>query len=117
MPNRKPKPLQVYVVDTRHNYTAEPSFIVATTLDEAAVHAHAHFEAYEFEVRDGKPFDPGNADDADGGFTCFDNVKMHGDLVLEFMHSGGDGPCCTVKRAPLMNAPHVLERIPPHKEA
>lgn len=91
--------MTVYVVDMRHEFTAEPKYAVAKSLEEAAVQAQDFFEAYEFEIRDGKPFDSGNDDGAEGGFACFDNVKMRDGKMLEFMHCGGQGPVCRVTEA------------------
>ena len=60
--------------------------------------AHAFAEENDIEVREGKPFDPGNDDGETGGFTCFDNVVMHKGKIAEFMHGGGEGPCCTITK-------------------
>lgn len=89
----------LYVVDMRHDYTAESRFAVAKDLDQAAEKAHEFFESYDFEIKDGKPFDPGHDDGAEGGFICFDGVKMRKGKVLEFQHANGSGPVCRVSKA------------------
>jgi len=91
---------QIYwVVDQRHDHSSDPTYSVRETYDEAVDVAHKYFLSYDFELRDGKPFDSGNDYGDQGGFDVFDNVKMHKGKVAEFMHFGGDGPCCTTQKA------------------
>jgi hypothetical protein len=84
---------KAYVVDMRHDSTGDPDFAVFTDYDEAVERAHEFFESYDFVVKNGEPFDPGNDRDV------FDNVKMHNGKVAGFMHCGGDGPVCEIKRS------------------
>lgn len=87
----------IYVVDMRHDSGADPKFAVRKTYFGAVQVAHKFALDHGFEIRDGKPFDPGN--DTEGtteGFDCFDNVKMHDGQIAGFMHCGGEGPCCKI---------------------
>lgn len=85
-----------FVVDMRHDATGDPDLAVFSNYDEAVDRAHEFFESYDFEVRDGKPFDPGHGEDQT---DVFDNVKMHNGKVAEFMHCGGDGPVCWIRKS------------------
>ncbi len=84
-----------YVVDMRHDSTGEAEYKVCKTLDEAADRVEDFMKSYDFEIKNGKPFDPGNVVIGmdDRGYEVFDNVEYHNGRVIAFMHCGGDGPC------------------------
>lgn len=65
---------------------------------KVVVEAHKFFEQYGFEVRDGKPYDPGQGDDEEC-FGIFQSVTMEGDLVAEFTHHE-EGPVCQIHEVP-----------------
>ena len=77
----------LFVIEMKHDSSADPTYAIRSTKDAAAERAHKFFLDQDFELRDGLPFD------ADGGFSCFDNVEIYKGKVIEFMHCGGDGPC------------------------
>jgi hypothetical protein len=95
----------MFVVIMKHNSSASGNVAVKPTIEEALEVSHRFFLSYDFQVINGKPWDGGNsrvrenpAPD-DEGFDAFDNVQMLGDKVLTFMHCGGDGPVCEIKKA------------------
>lgn len=88
-----------WVVDTKHEGSGESRFFVRDSYASAVDEAHKFFLSYCFEVRDGKPFDPGNDDGKNGGYDCFDSVKMYKGKVAEFVHYNGDGPTCIIAKA------------------
>lgn len=86
----------MYIVEKKHNYSAEANFNVAETLEEAAEYGRQFAEKYEFEIDDDSKLV-----DLDGNHDRFDNVLYHdtrdGEVgILSFMHAGGDGPCLRV---------------------
>jgi len=90
-----------FLVLAQHSSTHEMDVEVFHDMEEAAKDAHAFFKSYRFEVRDGKPYDPGNDPE---GFACFDDVETYvlsdGSLcITQFTHCGGDGPVLEVRTA------------------
>ncbi len=73
---------------------------VFETSEEAESAIHDFFLSYDFELREGKPFDPNNCDDNRGfGFEVFSNFEVKNDKVVKFMHCGGDGPVAFVRQS------------------
>lgn len=87
-----------WTVVCHNSYGSDPTYHVVHSKEEAVVFSHRFFLSYGFELRDGKPFDVDNDDGLDGGFKVFENVKMFKGKVLEFVHFGGDGPICEVRK-------------------
>jgi len=81
-----------FIAITRHNSDADSSYSVKKTYQEAVDEVHDHFLSYDFEMKDGKPFDSGNDDGEDGGFRCFSGVVIFEGKVAEFTHCDGEGP-------------------------
>lgn len=86
----------MYVVEKKHDATAEATFEVAETLEEAAAYGLAFAHRYNFQVTD-----EGVLVDGDGDSALFENIWMHetedGSMgVLGFIHCYGDGPCLRV---------------------
>ena len=82
------------VVEMKHNFSAEASFKVVETFDQAADAIEEFAKSYDFEFRNGEPFDEGL-----DGFESFCNITYHKGRVTGFMHADGDGPCCRSIRA------------------
>lgn len=96
---KKPKSDTRYVVRTGHDQGAledHPDVEIFDNYEDAVDMAHKFFLGYDFEIRDGKPFDAGNDDGKQGGFECFEGVVMYAGKVAEFSHCGGDGPVCCI---------------------
>jgi hypothetical protein len=78
-----------YIAVTSHSSTHDKHVAYRPTYDECLDIVHNFFLSYDFEIKDGKPFDGGHGDE---GFDCFDSVEIHNGKVAGFMHCGGDGP-------------------------
>ena len=89
----------MYVVTMKHNFSADGRVAARPTMDEAVEVSHKFFLSYDFEIKDGKPFDEGNDDGKSGGFDCFSDVKMRDGKVAGFMHCDGDGPICQIQES------------------
>lgn len=89
----------MYIVTMKHNAMADGNVAARATYGEAVDVAHQYFLSYDFELRDGRPFDGGNDDGVTGGFDCFQDVLMHDGKVAGFMHCGGDGPFCNIRKS------------------
>jgi hypothetical protein len=84
-----------FIVVTKYEGTSEPSMSFRTDYDEAVDLVHEYFLGYDFEVKDGKAYDPGHESGRPGDtepFDCFDNVEFHNGKVIQFWHCNGDGP-------------------------
>lgn len=90
----------VYILMTGHDSGYKQPRLVSSDKTKLHVAAHKFFKSYGFEIKDGKPYDSGNEEGGTSGFDCFEDVKMEGDLVVGFVHCGGDGPVCSIISAP-----------------
>ena len=88
-----------YYTVCKHNSGAEPHLDSFDHLDDAVDVIHKWFLRYEFEMRDGKPYDAGNStiENDSEGFRCFSNVEIHNGKVSCFTHCHGDGPVAYIK--------------------
>jgi hypothetical protein len=77
------------VVEMKHESGAEAEFEVVETFEQAADVIKKFAESYDFEFRNGEPYDAGS-----DGFDSFCNITYYKGLVTGFMHADGDGPCC-----------------------
>lgn len=90
----------VYILMTGHDSGYKRPKLVSSDKTKLHAAAHAFFRSYGFEIKDGKPYDSGNEDGATGGFDVFDDIEMDGELVVKFVHCGGDGPVCEITETP-----------------
>lgn len=81
----------MYIAIVKHNSTGNPSVKSKKTYDAAVDVVHKHFLSYDFELKDGKPYDPGHAP-GQHAFDCFSDVIIHEGKVAQFTHCDGDGP-------------------------
>ena len=81
-----------FIAITKHNSGSDGSFSARGSYPECVDIVHAFFLSYDFELKDGKPFDEGNDDEKEGGFDVFSNVTLYDGKVAGFTHAGGDGP-------------------------
>jgi len=90
-----------YILDVRYNSSSDPTLYYRKTKKELLDIANKYFKDYDFELRGGKPYDPGHAafEDDPEGYKCFANVTIMDGKVLEFMHAGGDGPMASIWKA------------------
>jgi len=90
----------VYIIDTRHNSLSDigPEMEVTDSYDTAVEIVNHFFLSYGFQLKNGKPYDPGNEDGGSGGFDCFDSVKIHNGKVAEFIHYEGEGPYAVIRK-------------------
>ena len=88
-----------YITSCQHEYGADANLDSFSNLEDAVNEIHDYFISYGFEVRDGKPYDSGNAyfDGDEEGFSCFNNVEMHNGKVSQFTHCDGDGPVAYIQ--------------------
>lgn len=107
---KKDKSTEGYLVETGHDSGyARAKFV--KTYDKAVNKVHKFFLDYDFEIRDGKPFDPGNDDGGTGGFDIFGEggegvqypdweiIEHDGELkVIKFTHCDGDGPVGSLRK-------------------
>jgi hypothetical protein len=98
-----------YIVSLGHDSSYEKGTFVKR-YDQAVNKVHEFFLSYDFEIRDGKPFDPGNDDGGKGGFEIFGDgpedheypdwkvIEHDGELkVIKFIHCDGDGPVGSIR--------------------
>jgi len=88
-----------FVAVMKHDHSADGTIASRPTYREAVMAVHKFFLSYGFKMKDGKPYDDGNEDGADGGFTCFDDVKLHDGKVAQFTHCGGEGPVAFIRKS------------------
>jgi hypothetical protein len=88
-----------FIAITKHNSGADGSLATRKSYGECVDIVHAFFLSYDFELKDGKPFDEGNDDGKEGGFEVFTNVTLYDGKVAEFTHAGGDGPVGEIRRS------------------
>ena len=82
-----------FIAVMKHTGTSDGSMYFRKTYEEAVDEVHDHFLSYDFEVRDGKAYDPGHeGDDPNEPFNCFNNVEFYNGKVSQFWHCHGDGP-------------------------
>jgi hypothetical protein len=85
-----------FIAVMKHESSSDPYLAFRPTYEEAVDEVHEHFLSYDFEIRDGKAYDPGHEDDRPGKesepFDCFDQVKYHNGKVSQYWHCNGDGP-------------------------
>lgn len=83
-----------YLAYARHNRDSDNPPSLFQHYINAVDCVNDHFINYDLEIRDGKPYDPGNAgfDNDPKGFKCITNVKMIDGKVAKFTHCNGDGP-------------------------
>lgn len=83
-----------FISITKHNAYGGQDIEVRKTYEKAVDDVHECFLSYDFEVRDGKPYDPGHEDkkDLNAAFECFSEVIMHNGKVAQFTHCDGEGP-------------------------
>jgi len=95
---KKKKSVTGFIVETGHDSGYESGEFVSSE-DEAINMVHEFFLDYDFEIREGKPYDAGN--DAgtarDDGFSCFGDywtiITHEGQQkVTNFTHCDGEGP-------------------------
>lgn len=90
-----------FIVELGHDSSSETGKFVKT-YDEAVDLVHEFFLDYGFEIKDGKPFDPGHSEE---GFEVFGDgpgehqypdwkiIEHNGEMkVIKFIHCDGDGP-------------------------
>jgi hypothetical protein len=88
-----------FIADCRHESSSDAHPVFFPTYEEAVDEVHEHFLSYDFEIRDGLPYDPGHEGDSrnpNSAFDCFDDVEMYNGKVASFTHCGGDGPVATI---------------------
>lgn len=92
--------IKAFISVTSHDASADKHFKIWDTYDEAVDEIHKFFESYDFEVRNNKPYDAGNAsfDNDEEGYDVFDWIKMHNGKVAQFTHCDGDGPVAYISK-------------------
>lgn len=85
----------------KHNSTADGSYAARPTKEECAELVHDFFLSYDFEMRNGKPYDPGHEDESNSNeaYKVFDNVELYKGKMAGFMHCGGDGPVAEIVKS------------------
>ncbi len=87
-----------FVACAGHDSSRVQPIGVGHSYDEAVDLVHNFFIGRGFELRNGRPYDDGNAnyEDDEDGFDCFDEVELHNGQVAGFTHYGGSGPAATI---------------------
>ena len=82
-----------FITSCQHEYGADARLKSFDDYEKAVEHIHKFFLSYDFEIRDGRPYDSGNAafEGDEGGFSCI-SAAMHNGKVCSFTHCDGDGP-------------------------
>ncbi len=88
-----------FISITKHNSGSDGDLTYRNSYDECVELNHEFFLDYDFEIKDGKPFDSGNDDDKNGGFECFSNIVIHNGKIAEFTHCDGDGPVAEIRKS------------------
>ena len=89
---KKPKP--PFVIDMRHNSSADSSYGIATTWDDAIKIAADFWDSY-----DGL-YDPKTKKWSVGeGYSEELDVTVKKGVYFSLMHAGGEGPYITIRRA------------------
>lgn len=91
----------MYIVTLQHNSGAEERVTARESYADAVDIVYNFFLSYDFEIKNGKPWDGGNANPLkpNAGFEVFTDVKMFGMKVVQFTHCGGDGPVAKIKQS------------------
>lgn len=79
----------------KHDANGDPH-VKAGSHKECVDAVHEHFLSYDFEIRDGQPFDGGHDDGGHGGFACFSNVEICYGKISGYSHCDGDGPVANI---------------------
>jgi hypothetical protein len=89
-----------YIAVMKHEDSSDGTLSFRSTYDECVDLVHEFFLDYDFEVKDGKPYDSGhesgNPNDTEP-FDCFDDVKMYNGKVAGFTHCNGSGPVAVIR--------------------
>ena len=84
-----------FIAITKHNSSSDGDYSHKATYEEAVDEVHQCFLDYDFEIRDGKPYDPGHESSdptSTEAFDCLSDVIMFNGKVAQFTHCNGDGP-------------------------
>lgn len=89
-----------YISVAARDTAAQEHELLHDTYDEAVLQVHENFLDCDFEVRNGKPYDPGHEDEKDkkAPYKCFQDIKMYKGMVAEYTHSYPDGPIGYIKK-------------------
>lgn len=82
----------IYLAHCLHNSDSDSDPSAHKTYEGAVDAINEHFLSYDFEIKDGRPFDGGNDDGVDGGFEVFTGVIIRDGKVAQFTHCDGEGP-------------------------
>lgn len=79
---------------------ADEHELLHNTYEDAVLQVHFDFLSCDFEVRNGKPYDPGHEDEKDkkAPYKCFEDVKMYKGKVAQYTHCYPDGPIGFIKK-------------------
>lgn len=83
-----------YLAYLRHNEDADNFPKIYDDYDIAALAVHNFFLSYGFEIRNGKPYDPGHDTGEQNCDTSkyFKDFKVVNGRVVSFKHCDGEGP-------------------------
>ena len=88
----------MFVTMCGHDYGADKTIETFKSFQKAVDDVHSFFESYGGEIKNGRPFDDGNATDDDpiGGYSCYTEVSMYNGKVCSFIHCDGEGPVARI---------------------
>ena len=87
-----------YIAILKHDGSSDGSMCFRPTYQECVDLVHEFFLDYDFEMKDGKPYDSGHeGSDPNAPYTCFDAVEIHNGKMAGFIHCYGDGPVAEIR--------------------
>jgi hypothetical protein len=90
----------IFLAYTLHDSSSDCPPSKYKSYDLAVDAVNEFFNSYDFELKNGLPYDDGNSsyeDDPDG-YIVFSEVKMHDGKISQFTHCGGDGPLAWIEK-------------------
>lgn len=89
-----------FIAITKHDSSSDPTVRFRTTYKECVDVVHNHFLSYDFEIKNGLPFDEGHYTQGSTRYTghqCFDNVTLVDGKIASYCHCDGDGPIAYIE--------------------
>lgn len=94
----------MFIVEMKHDALADAEMSSFETREKAVAEVDLWFRSCGFELKEGKPYDPGNEDGANGGFEAFAHVvieTINGQpMVSSFESFWAEGPRCRIIETP-----------------
>ncbi len=99
--NNMAKKKKQFIAITARDAMSDKDMVVRDTYEKAVDIIHNDFLDYDFELRNGRPYDYGHEDknDPEAAYRVFDNVVIHNGKVASYSHCNGDGPIGEIRES------------------